>query len=120
MRCANCRTENSSDRRFCAECGSALPIPCRQCGFLNQPNVKFCGGCGAAVATAASEPELLSPSKSSRSVLGERLLIGVGSRRRSASQAIDLPSDGGVNLGRLFTDSVAKVENAQPQKSRES
>jgi hypothetical protein len=31
------------------------------------------------------------------------LLIGVGSRRRSASQAIDLPSDGGVNLGRLFT-----------------
>src|SRR5260370_16461832 len=29
--------------------------------------------------------------------------IGVGSRRRSASQAIDLPSDGGGNLGRLFT-----------------
>jgi hypothetical protein len=26
-----------------------------------------------------------------------------GVRRRSASQAIDLPSDGGVNLGRLFT-----------------
>jgi hypothetical protein len=31
------------------------------------------------------------------------LLIGVGSRRRSTSQAIDLPSDGGVNLERLFT-----------------
>jgi hypothetical protein len=31
------------------------------------------------------------------------MLIGVGSRRRSASQANDLPSDGGVNLGRLFT-----------------
>jgi hypothetical protein len=29
-------------------------------------------------------------------------LIGVGSRRRSASQAIDLPSDGGNKLGRLF------------------
>jgi predicted RNase H-like nuclease len=27
----------------------------------------------------------------------------MGSRRRSASQAIDLPSDGGVNLERLFT-----------------
>src|SRR5712671_747901 len=27
------------------------------------------------------------------------VLIGVGSRRRSASQAIDLPSNGGVNLG---------------------
>src|SRR5713101_5213724 len=32
-----------------------------------------------------------------------RVLISVGSRRRSASQAIDLPSDGGGNLGRLFT-----------------
>jgi hypothetical protein len=28
-----------------------------------------------------------------------KVLVGVGSRRRSASQAIDLPSDGGVNLG---------------------
>jgi hypothetical protein len=34
---------------------------------------------------------------------GSGVLIGVGSRRRSASQAIDLPSDGGGNLGRLFT-----------------
>ena len=31
------------------------------------------------------------------------LQIGVGARRRSASQAIDLATDGGVNLGRLFT-----------------
>ena len=30
------------------------------------------------------------------------VLIGVGPRRRSASEAIDLPSDGGVNLERLF------------------
>jgi hypothetical protein len=34
---------------------------------------------------------------------GASVLIGVGSRRRSAGQSIDLPSDGGVNLGRLFT-----------------
>jgi class 3 adenylate cyclase/tetratricopeptide (TPR) repeat protein len=77
MQCASCRTENSSDRRFCAECGSALPIPCRQCGFLNQLNVKFCGGCGAAVATATSEPDLLSPRPSDRSVLGERRQVTV-------------------------------------------
>src|SRR6201998_2618188 len=31
------------------------------------------------------------------------VLIGVGSRRPSASQAIDLPGGGGVILGRLFT-----------------
>jgi hypothetical protein len=30
------------------------------------------------------------------------VLIGVGSRRRSVSQAIDLPCDGGGTLGRLF------------------
>src|SRR5260221_12592037 len=72
MRCASCRTENSSDRRFCAECGSALPIPCRQCGFLNQLNVKFCGGCGAAVTAATSQPGLLSPRPRDRSGLGER------------------------------------------------
>ena len=29
----------------------------------------------------------------------QQVLIGLGSPRRSASQAIDLPSDGGVNLG---------------------
>ena len=77
MRCASCRTENSSDRRFCAECGCALPIPCRECRFLNQPSVKFCGGCGAAMATAASEPDLLSPRISGRSVLGERRQVTV-------------------------------------------
>jgi IS30 family transposase len=32
-----------------------------------------------------------------------KVLIGVGSRRRSASQAIDLSSNDGVNVGRLFT-----------------
>jgi class 3 adenylate cyclase len=39
--------------------------------------VKFCGGCGAAVAKAASEPDLLSPSISGRSVLGERRQVTV-------------------------------------------
>jgi putative SOS response-associated peptidase YedK len=31
------------------------------------------------------------------------VLIGLGSRRRSANYAIDLPSGEGVTLGRLFT-----------------
>jgi hypothetical protein len=43
------------------------------------------------------------PQQAARFAVRPRLLIGVGSRRRSASQAIDLPSDGGGNLGRLFT-----------------
>jgi hypothetical protein len=35
------------------------------------------------------------------------VLIGVRSSRRSASQAIDLPNDRRVNLGRLFTPALA-------------
>src|SRR5450756_1318594 len=35
------------------------------------------------------------------------VLVGVGPRRRSASQAIDLKSNGGVNLGCLFTRRTA-------------
>jgi hypothetical protein len=38
-----------------------------------------------------------------RSFVRAGVLIGMGSRRRSASQAIDLPSDRGVNFERLFT-----------------
>ena len=36
-------------------------------------------------------------------VVTSSLLIGVGSRRRSTSQAIDLPSDGGVKVRSLIT-----------------
>jgi class 3 adenylate cyclase/tetratricopeptide (TPR) repeat protein len=55
--CARCGTENRDGRRFCAECGAALPAPCASCGFLNEGGEKFCGGCGAplvATATAAT------------------------------------------------------------------
>ncbi len=35
------------------------------------------------------------------------VLIGAGSGRRSAREAIDLSNDGGVTLGRLFTARAA-------------
>ena len=44
---------------------------------------------------------------------GSGVLIGVGSRRRSASQAIDLPSDGGVRLERLFTSEARPRTSVQ-------
>src|SRR6516162_2356981 len=77
MRCASCRTENSSDRRFCAECGCALPVSCRNCGFLNQASVKFCGGCGAALATLLSGPDLLPPGTEGLSAVGDRRQVTV-------------------------------------------
>jgi class 3 adenylate cyclase len=77
MRCASCGTENSSDRRFCAECGCALPVPCRKCGFPNQASVKFCGGCGAALATTPSGPDLRSRAIDALSAVGDRRQVTV-------------------------------------------
>ncbi len=48
MQCASCGAENRADRRFCGQCGAALPNACAACGFQNDPGEKFCGGCGAA------------------------------------------------------------------------
>ena len=54
MRCPKCGTENSDERRFCAECGDPLLTECPQCSFENQASANFCGGCGRPIMTAAS------------------------------------------------------------------
>src|SRR6516165_1285205 len=46
MRCPSCLAENAGTRRFCAECGSPLPLQCSARGFENESAAKFCGGCG--------------------------------------------------------------------------
>lgn len=53
MICPGCQTENRSVRRFCAQCGAALPVTCGACGFENDPGDAFCGSCGAALAVSA-------------------------------------------------------------------
>ena len=35
MHCPTCNAENRDDRRFCAKCGTALPVACPACGFAN-------------------------------------------------------------------------------------
>ena len=68
MRCPNCMAENAASRRFCAQCGTPLPLPCPACGFENEPTAKFCGGCGKPVGEAAAP----APPASSRSDTAER------------------------------------------------
>jgi class 3 adenylate cyclase len=46
--------ENAATRRFCAQCGSALPVSCPACGFENEPIARFCGGCGTAIGESAA------------------------------------------------------------------
>src|SRR5713101_3060708 len=56
MQCPRCQAENRSGRRFCAECGTPLPLACPACGFTNEPGEKFCGGCGTPLAGPAAQP----------------------------------------------------------------
>src|SRR5262249_9184729 len=53
MRCPSCTAENAATRRFCAQCGAALPVACANCGFTNEPSAKFCGGCGKPIETVS-------------------------------------------------------------------
>ena len=62
MRCPSCMAENPGARRFCAQCGSALPVACPSCGFENESGARFCGGCGKPIGEiAAPEPAAASP-----------------------------------------------------------
>ena len=54
MKCTGCEHENREGRKFCASCGSALPVLCGDCGFANEPAERFCGGCGRPVAAAGA------------------------------------------------------------------
>jgi class 3 adenylate cyclase len=49
MRCSKCGTESLPGTRFCAECGSPLPIRCSKCGADSPANAKFCADCGTAL-----------------------------------------------------------------------
>jgi len=59
MRCVPCGYENEPDRRFCAECGTALVVRCAACGA---PAAKFCGACGARLATVGPAAAIASTS----------------------------------------------------------
>jgi Adenylate and Guanylate cyclase catalytic domain/Double zinc ribbon len=53
MRCANCGSENPSDRKLWGECGAQFLLRCSRCGKENVPSFRFCGECGAALDNAA-------------------------------------------------------------------
>src|SRR5262245_48590041 len=54
--------ENATGRRFCAQCGTALPSPCPTCGFENEPAARFCGGCGKQIGELAIPAGAVVPS----------------------------------------------------------
>jgi Double zinc ribbon len=46
LRCKGCESENREGRKFCASCGSDLPVACRECGYANEGGDRYCGACG--------------------------------------------------------------------------
>ena len=52
MECPSCQHENREGRRFCVECGVALPAVCPACGYTIDSGDKFCGGCGKTLSNA--------------------------------------------------------------------
>src|SRR4029453_18298492 len=76
MQCPRCQADNREGRRFCAECGASLALPCAACGFSNEPGEKFCGGCGVPLTSnrPTPEPRLSSPQSYMPKHLAEQVL----------------------------------------------
>jgi class 3 adenylate cyclase len=76
MQCPRCQARNREGRRFCAECGAPLALPCTSCGFSNEPAEKYCGGCGQLLTPAGQtpEPSSLSAHTYTPSYLAEKIL----------------------------------------------
>jgi len=62
--CAKCGLENAAGSKFCAGCGSAIPVNlrCASCGTESPTGSKFCKKCGASLqGNAQSSPRTMPP-----------------------------------------------------------
>jgi class 3 adenylate cyclase/tetratricopeptide (TPR) repeat protein len=64
--CRVCDTQSEAGKKFCAECGAALPLVCSGCGHEVTSTQKFCDECGtplqrasAGAQTATAPPQAL-------------------------------------------------------------
>jgi predicted ATPase/class 3 adenylate cyclase len=56
MECPSCGASVAERKRFCSDCGAAMPILCTACGTASRPGARFCGDCGASLAADAGVP----------------------------------------------------------------
>ncbi len=79
MRCPSCEHDNTSEHRFCGECGVSLAAMCGACGASNGPGEKFCGGCGAPLRSSPTAPSSVAaaPEPEAPSPTGERRQLTV-------------------------------------------
>jgi class 3 adenylate cyclase len=72
MRCPSCGIENPGGKKFCSECGAAIPRGCAQCGAENAAGAKFCGECGAPLSESVGAPVPKTPPTQTQDSRGER------------------------------------------------
>jgi len=109
MRCVKCGPENRAGRRFCAQCGGRLVLPCPSCGAPNEAGERFCGDCGT---TFVANP----PSAHADSVTKPE--IRVASDQPEASFAVDGERK---TVTALFADikgSMELMEDLNPEEAR--
>src|SRR5262245_17896631 len=72
MICPHCGASVAANRKFCGDCGTALPWQCSACGSENPADKRFCGDCGVArgIAPQSSQVATVGP-------LPERRLLTV-------------------------------------------
>jgi hypothetical protein len=92
--CPKCGLENPAGSRFCAGCGTAIPVSarCASCGTESPPGSKFCKKCGAALQAGTAQPP-----RQTAPPGGGRAPGGVPPRTAAAAQ----PSQLSENLSRL-------------------
>lgn len=56
MICPRCGAAIAAGKRFCGDCGAALPWQCASCGSENPADKRFCADCGAARGVVGRTP----------------------------------------------------------------
>lgn len=91
--CLTCGTKSAAAKKFCAECGTALPLLCLACGNPVTAGQKFCDDCGAAIHAVASM----------RQVITDPSVILSSAPATVTDRAVTPPSDSAEEERRLVT-----------------
>ena len=85
MHCPACGAESASGKRFCADCGAALPVRCPKCNTESPLGKSFCAECGAALVVSSlprnarlpprTEGPVRVANESSEALAGERQTV---------------------------------------------
>ncbi len=115
MQCSNCLTDNASDAKFCASCGTALTLACSSCRHPNSLTARFCSQCGTALGSVTvpgptrADAELKHITILFADVAGSTELIE-GLDPESAARRLAPAIDAMQEAVRRFEGSVVKVQ----------